>query len=140
LNCLDGVERSDGIFTIVTTNDISKIDPALGQPRKLPDGAVEFISTRPGRIDKAVELGHMEPADKKKMAKRILGAYEKPYLATLDFIDRFPDLQETPAQFQERCAQVALKCFWNEQEAAKETRPAAARVAERLLSGDLTAL
>jgi hypothetical protein len=30
LNCLDGVERVDGIFTIVTTNDISKVDPALG--------------------------------------------------------------------------------------------------------------
>jgi hypothetical protein len=140
LNCLDGVERSDGIFTIVTTNDISKIDPALGQPRRLPDGAVEFISTRPGRIDKAVELGHMEPGDKKKMAKRILGAYEKEYLETLEFIDRFPDLQETPAQFQERCAQIALKCFWSEQEAAKEVRPAAAKVAERLLSGELTAL
>ena len=32
----------------------------------------------------------------------------------LDFIDKFPDLPETPAQFQERCAQVALKCFWRE--------------------------
>ncbi len=40
-----------------------KVDPALGQPHKLPDGALEFISTRPGRIDKAVELTHMEPAD-----------------------------------------------------------------------------
>src|SRR5207247_10304065 len=67
LNCLDGVERVDGIFTIVTTNDIGKVDPALGQPRKLPDGSVEFISTRPGRIDKAVELGDMEPADKKRL-------------------------------------------------------------------------
>src|SRR5262245_25038050 len=67
-NCLDGVERSDGIFTIVTTNDISKVDPALGQPRKLPDGTVEFISTRPGRIDKAVELSFMERGDKKIMA------------------------------------------------------------------------
>lgn len=114
LNCLDGVERSDGIFTIITTNDISKIDPALGQPRRLPDGAVEFISTRPGRIDKAVELGYMEPGDKKRLAKRILGAYEREYLAMLDFVDRFPDLQETPAQFQERCAQVALRCFWEE--------------------------
>src|SRR5262249_48845816 len=54
LNCLDGVERSDGVFTIITTNDVTKIDPALGQPRTLPDGTVEFISTRPGRIDKAV--------------------------------------------------------------------------------------
>ena len=32
----------------------------------------------------------------------------------LEFIDKFPDLQETPAQFQERCGQIALKCFWKE--------------------------
>jgi hypothetical protein len=136
LNCLDGVERSDGIFTIITTNDISKIDPALGQPRRLPDGTVEFISTRPGRVDKAVELGFMEPADKKKMAMRILGEYERPYLEMLAFVDQYPDLQETPAQFQERCAQVALKCFWAEQEgAAVETQPSAKAVADHLLNG-----
>ncbi len=116
LNCLDGVERSDGIFTIITTNDISKVDPALGRPRKLPDGTVEFISTRPGRVDKAVELTYMEPEDKKLMAKRILGDYPEPYRAVLAFVDRYPDLQETPAQFQERCAQVALACFWAEQQ------------------------
>jgi hypothetical protein len=115
LNCLDGVERSDGVFTIITTNDVSKIDPALGQPRTLPDGTLEFISTRPGRIDKAVELTYMEPRDKKEMASRILGEYEMEYLEMLEFIDRFPDLQETPAQFQERCAQLALARFWQEQ-------------------------
>jgi hypothetical protein len=115
LNCLDGVERSDGVFTIITTNDIRKVDPALGQPRSLPDGTVEFISTRPGRIDKAVELTYMEPGDKKLMAKKILGQYEDEYLEMLEFIDRFPDLQETPAQFQERCAQIALRCFWESQ-------------------------
>ncbi|HEX3150307.1 MAG TPA: AAA family ATPase [Gemmataceae bacterium] len=114
LNCLDGVERTDGIFTIITTNDLAKIDPALGQPRKLPDGCTEFISTRPGRVDKAVELTYMESGDKKKMAKRILGEYPDEYMKMLEFIDRFPDLPETPAQFQERCGQVALKCFWNE--------------------------
>ena len=127
LNCLDGVERADGVFTIMTTNDIGKVDPALGQPRTRPDGAVEFISTRPGRIDKAVELGFMEPADKKKLAARILGGYEEEYLEALGFIDRYPDLQETPAQFQERCAQIALRRFWKEQEAAaappRERRP-----------------
>jgi hypothetical protein len=87
----------------------------LGQPRMLPDGTVEFISTRPGRIDKAVELTYMEPCDKKLMARKILGEYEGAYLDMLDFIDRFPDLQETPAQFQERCAQIALACFWASQ-------------------------
>jgi hypothetical protein len=114
LNCLDGVERADGIFTIITTNDLTKIDPALGLPRKLPDGTTEFISTRPGRIDKAVELTYMEVADKKRMATRILGVYEKEHLEMVEFVEKFPDLQETPAQFQERCAQVALKCFWRE--------------------------
>jgi hypothetical protein len=117
LNCLDGVERSDGIFTIVTTNDITKIDAALGQPRRLPDGTMEFISTRPGRIDKAVELTYMETDDKKRMAKRILGEYPQAYREMLEFVDRFAELQETPAQFQERCGQVALACFWKEQRA-----------------------
>jgi SpoVK/Ycf46/Vps4 family AAA+-type ATPase len=112
LNCLDGVERADGIFTIITTNDLSKIDPALGQPRQLPDGSTEFISTRPGRIDKAVELTYMEVPDKRRMAGQILGAYEAEHLEMLAFIDKYPDLPETPAQFQERCAQIALKCFW----------------------------
>jgi hypothetical protein len=128
LNCLDGVERSDGIFTIITTNDISKIDAALGQPRKLPDGSMEFISTRPGRIDKAVELTFMEAADKKRMARRILGEYPEEYAKILEFVDRFPDLQETPAQFQERCGQIALARFWRETQQAAAPTPAPARI------------
>jgi ATPase family associated with various cellular activities (AAA) len=112
LNCLDGVERSDGIFTIVTTNDIAKVDPALGQPRRLPDGSIEFISTRPGRIDKAVELSYLEPADKRRLAERILGDYPAELKKMLDFIDRYPKLKETPAQCQERCGQIALAAFW----------------------------
>ena len=118
LNCLDGVERSEGVFTIITTNAIDQIDPALGQPRKLPDGTVEFISSRPGRIDKAIELGYMEVPDKKRMARRILGDFPEPHQQVLDFVDKYPDLQETPAQFQERCGQIALNCFWKEKQKA----------------------
>src|SRR4029450_11716287 len=95
--------------------------PAPGAPRNLPDGTTEFISTRPGRIDKAVELTYMEAEDKKRMARRILGEYEQAHAEMLAFIDRYADLQETPAQFQERCGQIALKNFWN------ETHPEAAR-------------
>jgi SpoVK/Ycf46/Vps4 family AAA+-type ATPase len=133
LNVLDGVERADGIFTIVTTNDLSKIDPALGQPRKLPDGTTEFISTRPGRIDKAVELTYMEAGDKKRMARRILGAYEAELVAMLAYIDENPDQPETPAQFQERCAQIALKCFWRDSANAGDGKTALQRLAEELL-------
>ena len=50
------------------------------------------------------------------MARRILGAIEADFQDMLEFIDKFPDLQETPAQFQERCGQIALKRFWQEQE------------------------
>lgn len=114
LNCIDGVEKSDGIFTIITTNDIAKIDPALGQPRKLPDGSMEFISSRPGRIDKAIELTYMEREDKVIMAKRILNEYPQGLEKMYQFLDKFPGLEETPAQFQERCAQLALSYFWLE--------------------------
>jgi hypothetical protein len=130
LNCLDGVERADGIFTIITTNDIGKVDPALGQPRTLPDGSVEFISTRPGRVDKAVELTYMEPDDKKRLAARILADSPAEHRQMLEFIDRFPDLRETPAQFQERCAQVALAGFWREK-AAGQASPRREETADR---------
>jgi hypothetical protein len=113
LNCLDGVERSDGVFTIITTNDLSKIDPALGKPRTLPDGAVEWISTRPGRIDKAIELTYMTNADKRRLAKAILGEFPRDYLDMLRHIEENGELKETPAQFQERCAQMALQAYWN---------------------------
>jgi ATPase family associated with various cellular activities (AAA) len=136
LNVLDGVERSDGVFTIITTNDVSKVDPALGQPRTLPDGTTEFISTRPGRIDKAIELGYMEAQDKKLMAHRILGEFEEEYLKMVAFIDRFPDFQETPAQFQERCAQVALARFWQESQRQQQERQLAHHETPR--PGELT--
>src|SRR5262249_41931396 len=115
LNVLDGIERNDGLFVIMTTNDLSKIDPALGQPRELPDGTVEFISTRPGRIDRAIELGYMTVECKRTLARRILGEYPEALDEVLAFVGAHPDLQESPAQFQERCSQVALRCFWDEQ-------------------------
>jgi hypothetical protein len=136
LNCLDGVERSDGIFTIITTNDITKVDPALGQPRRQPDGSVEFISTRPGRIDKAVELSYMEGADKKIMAERILGEYSTELAQMLAFVDAYPELQETPAQFQERCGQIALACFWRSK--TSDSDASAPKAVRKLFSEVLT--
>lgn len=119
LNCLDGIERNDGIFTIITANNLDKIDPALGQPRKLDDGTVEFISTRPGRIDKAVLLTYMEKQDKRAMAERMLADYPESLADVLRGIES-SDLQETPAQFQEICCQVALSCYWRENNILEE--------------------
>jgi|GEM_PF-539724 len=112
LNCLDGVEKSNGIFTVITTNHIDKLDPALGRPRRRDDGTVEFISTRPGRIDKAIELGYMEDCDKLKLARRIFFDNDTGYLEICRMLELEPNRKETPAQFQERCAQLALELLW----------------------------
>jgi hypothetical protein len=110
LNCIDGVDKTDGIFTIITTNDITKIDEAIGIPKTLEDGTQTFISTRPGRIDRAVQLSYMNDENKLKMAEKILS----------DFPERIEEMKihiakrqsETPAQFQEYCTQIALKEYW----------------------------
>jgi hypothetical protein len=114
LNCLDGVDKGGGIFTVITTNHVETLDPALGQPQRNPDGSVEFISTRPGRIDKAIELGYMERDDKKRLARRIFFDDEHGYRLMLEQIEREPNKKETPAQFQEACAQLALALLWGE--------------------------
>ncbi len=114
LNCLDGVDKGGGIFTVITTNHVETLDPALGQPRRNPDGSVEFISTRPGRIDKAIELGYMEKEDKKRLARRIFFDDDHGYRLMVEQIEREPDRKETPAQVQEACAQLALSLLWDE--------------------------
>jgi hypothetical protein len=114
LNCLDGVDKGGGIFTVITTNHIEKLDPALGVPRRNSDGSVDFISSRPGRIDKAIELGYMEREDKKRLARRIFVDNDHGYRLMVEQIERQPDKKETPAQFQEACAQLALTLLWDD--------------------------
>lgn len=55
----------------------------------------------------------------------------------LAFVDEYPDLQETPAQFQERCAQIALRAFWKDKYACDEKKPSVQEVAEELLRPSL---
>jgi len=45
LNALDGIGTPSGIITIMTTNHVEKIDPAI---------------MRPGRIDQAIEVGYVD--------------------------------------------------------------------------------
>jgi len=110
LNCIDGVDKNEGVFTIITTNDISKIDEAIGIPKTLEDGRQEFVSTRPGRIDRAIQLSYMNGENKIKMAKKILSDFPDKIEEVIIHIAK--DELETPAQFQEYCAQIALKEYW----------------------------
>lgn len=98
LNTISGVGSSDGVLLFVTTNKVDTLDEALGVPRN-----DEHKSTRPGRIDRAIYVGPQAEAERKRVAAHILSDY--------------PELQapaviagegETAAQFQDRCAQLAL--------------------------------
>src|SRR5258706_232173 len=104
LNCIDGVERSDGVFLIITTNYLEKIDSALAQ---IDNGK----ATRPSRIDRVIEMTNPDKNGLYKIANRILKEY--PDMINNVVIDGYND---TGAQFQERCVKFALDRFWKEKQ------------------------
>jgi hypothetical protein len=101
LNCLDGIERSDGLFLVITTNRLDRIDPALG----LPDEHTG--STRPGRIDRVLQMGPLDEAGRRKIASRILEDWPGEWEALVE-----AGIGDTGAQFQERTARKALELHY----------------------------
>ena len=104
LNCISGIKQSDGVILIITTNHIEHIDPALGIPNE------HGISSRPGRIDKVIHLGLMEKEQRLQLANHILSDFP-------ELVDNIVSEGEgeTAAQFQHRCAGIALAKFWENQ-------------------------
>lgn len=105
LNQISGVSSANGIFLVVTTNDLTKIDAAMGV--SLGNG----ISTRPGRIDTVLEVGNLSEEGRRKMAARVLKDWPdkiEPLVA------EYPDV--SPAQFQEICLQTALQQIHEEEQ------------------------
>ena len=107
LNCLDGVQRADGLMVIMTTNHIERVDPAIAQP-----GA---IGSRPGRIDRIISMGTLGAEGRIQLANRILGDWP-------DRIGRVcrEGVEDTPAQFQERCGRLALRLHYGDEVASGE--------------------
>lgn len=103
LNCISGVKQADGVFLVITTNHLDKIDPAIGVPDKTGK------SSRPGRIDKAIHLGVMQKEQRISLANHILSDYPELIDETVNAGEG-----ETAAQFQSRCADLALAKFWAE--------------------------
>lgn len=104
LNTISGVESTDGLLLIVTTNNLEFVDPALG----IPQGG--SVSSRPGRIDRAIEMSTLDRRGRLKLASRIMASCHEswiPYLVAKGEND-------TGAQFEDRCATVALSLFWTE--------------------------
>lgn len=102
LNTLSGVGANDGVLLFVTTNHLEHLDPALG----IPDPTTQR-STRPGRINRALYVGAMAEPERRKLATVILADYPDQIEPTIAAGEG-----EMAAQFQERCAQLALS-LWN---------------------------
>lgn len=102
LNTISGVGSSDGVLLFVTTNHLESLDPALG----IPDNG-HGRSTRPGRINRAIHVGPMGEPERLKLATMILSDDTDLIEATVATGEG-----EMAAQFQERCAQLAL-ARWN---------------------------
>ena len=102
LNVISGVGNSDGIFLVITTNHPEKLDDAIA-------GLDEHNKpTRPGRIDKILELKELTEEGRSKMASRILSDFPELISDTV-----LAGVGETGAQFQERCAAIAIKKMWS---------------------------
>ena len=95
LNTMDGMEGSDGLLMIVTTNHIEKVDAA--------------ISSRPGRIDRVLQMTLPDRAGLLQVAKRILGDRSEDIDALVDEGIRN---KETVCKFQEKCGRMALQLHW----------------------------
>ena len=106
LNVLDGVQKTDGLLTFMTTNHIEKVDAAIGQPGE--------IGSRPGRIDRVVQLGMLDELGRRKIATRIL-ANEVQAIDALCEMGKF----DTPAQFQDRCTRLAMAIHYGDMEAMR---------------------
>lgn len=112
LNCIDGVERSAGILLFVTTNKIELVDPAIGGPTeegKLPK--------RPGRIDCSVFCGNPGTAGRQQIARRILRDWPQVIDSTVE-----AGQNDTGAQFERRCINMAEDLFWKDDQATFSAR------------------
>ncbi len=99
LNTIGGVEPADGVFLIVTTNHIEHLDPALGVPEN-------GRSSRPGRLDRAIELKGMQESERIKLARNMLETADVSEVVAAGAND-------SAAQFQARCSAIALQKFWD---------------------------
>lgn len=103
LNAISGVGSGDGVFTILTSNDISKVDPAIAQVQE------SGTTTRPGRVDRVLFMGTPGEAGLLKIARRVLPDVPDAQLRELVQVGKL----DTVAQFTERCVSLALSTRWS---------------------------
>lgn len=132
LNQISGVASANGVYLVVTTNDISKIDPAMGVSKEGSGG----ISTRPGRVDRVLYMGEAPTEQREKIAKHILKDWPECINSVVTKTNGM-----TPAQVQEVCTQIAYEKLSDLDDVVPETAPETAQVLDinlgRIKPGDL---
>jgi hypothetical protein len=103
LNCISGVDNSNGIISIATANKINRIDESLGIPDK------RGISSRPGRFDKFLLFDVLDEDCRTRLASIMLGD-DKELVKKIVALGK----GETGAQFSKRCSDLALKVYWDD--------------------------
>jgi len=94
LNCIQGVDNSDGVLTILTANFPERLDPAL---------------TRKGRVNCIIELREMDLESRTKMAKKMLGDHPEIIKKVIRDGDGM-----VASKYQHLCTKLALDLFWKE--------------------------
>lgn len=98
LNCIDGVERNDGIIYFLTTNNPEVLDDAL---------------LRPGRVDGRVTFEPLDYLRRVKVALTILGEENRAEAEALA-----ASVEDMPAaKFSELCTRAALAKLYAQREA-----------------------
>lgn len=104
LNAIDGVQEFEGIYLCISTNDISKIDPALGGCF-----GIDKVSLRPGRIDRILYLKEISKENAKELCKRIIPEYSDSWEI---LIEEGIKNKLTASQFEHKCSEFALKKYF----------------------------
>ncbi len=100
LNVISGAMPVEGVLLFVTTNKIETLDSALAN--------IEDVgASRPGRIDRIVEVVNLSLVKKRELAEKILEEFPENIEEVMDGAVNLSN-----AQFTERCSQVALKKLW----------------------------
>jgi hypothetical protein len=113
LNCLNGVEDNNGIFLVITTNHLEKVDDAIAS--NVEEGQ---MASRPGRVDRVFELLPPNEDCRRKIASRILSDWPNTVEAMV-----VKGEGDSAAQFQERCTEKALSLFWRQGQGQESRTP-----------------
>lgn len=101
LNVISGAMPAEGVLLFITTNKIETLDSAIAN---LDNG----MASRPGRVDKIIEVKNLSLNKKEELAKLILDDFPEEVGSVMLGAENL-----TNAQFTEKCSQVALKRLWN---------------------------